>query len=226
MAFISSAKNSHEKEEVNTASIPNASTNVSPASANIGQIKWNMALLSMRADRYWKRTGKKITIQANEEENHALVADEEAPTEFALMAKTNTEVCPRLKVDWKSSRTKKSNSVKNKRNEKEGLESKLTGFKSATKDLDHLIGSQRSDKIKEGLGYSVVPPPPAQVYSSLKKDMSWTGLFEFADDTVTDYTRPSPSVESNPNDLQHISSSASENGESTSSILSKPEINL
>nr|GEV38911.1 putative reverse transcriptase domain-containing protein [Tanacetum cinerariifolium] len=42
------------------------------------------------------------------------------------------------------------------KNEKECLESKLTGFKSATKDLDHLIRSQRSDKIKEGLGYSAV----------------------------------------------------------------------
>nr|GEY81770.1 ribonuclease H-like domain-containing protein [Tanacetum cinerariifolium] len=68
-------------------------------------IKWNMALLSMRADRFWKKTGKKISIQGtdvagfdkskapkalmaidgvgwdwsfmeNEEENHALVADE------------------------------------------------------------------------------------------------------------------------------------------------------
>nr|GEZ29703.1 hypothetical protein [Tanacetum cinerariifolium] len=35
MAFISSAKNSSGKEEVNTASIPTASTNVSPTSANI-----------------------------------------------------------------------------------------------------------------------------------------------------------------------------------------------
>nr|GFC81986.1 hypothetical protein [Tanacetum cinerariifolium] len=58
------------------------------------------------------------------------------------------------------------------KNEKEGLESKLTGFKSANKDLDHLIGSQRSDKIKEGLGYSVVPPHPTQVYSPPKKDLS------------------------------------------------------
>nr|GFA60669.1 hypothetical protein [Tanacetum cinerariifolium] len=36
MAFISSAKNSSEKENVNTASIPTASTNVSSASVNIG----------------------------------------------------------------------------------------------------------------------------------------------------------------------------------------------
>nr|GFD01178.1 hypothetical protein [Tanacetum cinerariifolium] len=85
-------------------------------------------------------------------ENHALVADEKAPTEFTLMAKTNTD-------------------------------------------------NERSDKNKEGLGYSDVPPPPAQVYSSPKKDMSWTGLPEFADDTIIDYTRPSPSLDSNPNDL-------------------------
>nr|GEY12139.1 hypothetical protein [Tanacetum cinerariifolium] len=114
--------------------------------------------------------------------------------------------------------------LENLKNEKECLESKLTGFKLATKDLDYLIGSQRSEKIKEGLGYSAVPPPPAQVYSLSKKDMSWTGLPEFDNDTITDYTRPSPSVESNLNDLQNSSSSASENGESTGGILSKPEI--
>nr|GFA43467.1 hypothetical protein [Tanacetum cinerariifolium] len=29
-------------------------------------IKWNMDLLSMRADRFWKKTGKKITIQGSD----------------------------------------------------------------------------------------------------------------------------------------------------------------
>nr|GFA31770.1 hypothetical protein [Tanacetum cinerariifolium] len=99
------------KGEVNTASTT-ANTQVSPTSTDIKyedinqideddieeiDIKWNMALLSMRADRFWKKTGKKITIQgwdwiymANEEENHALVANNEAPTEFALMAKSSS----------------------------------------------------------------------------------------------------------------------------------------
>nr|GEU57874.1 hypothetical protein [Tanacetum cinerariifolium] len=108
--------------------------------------------------------------------------------------------------------------------EKEGLDSKLSGFQTASKDLDNLLESQRLDKNKEGLGYSVVPFPPAQVYSPPKKDMSWTGLPEFADDKITDSTRPSLSVESNPNDLQNSRSSGSENGESTNSILSKPLI--
>nr|GEZ66608.1 hypothetical protein [Tanacetum cinerariifolium] len=173
-------------------------------------IKWNMALLSMRADRYWKKTGKKIYIQrtdvagfdkskveeqapkalmaidgigydwsfmANEEENHALVSNEEAPTEFALMAKSTSD-----------------------------------------------DESQRSDKNKEGLGYSVVPPPPAQVYSPPKKDMSWTGLPEFANDTITDYSRPSPAIESNSDDFQNRNPSVAEFGASSSTILSKPSI--
>nr|GFA22165.1 hypothetical protein [Tanacetum cinerariifolium] len=163
MAFISSAKNNSGNEEVNTASIPTASTYVSPASANIG------AASISQDTAFWKKTGKKISIQgtdvagfdkskvecfnchnmgyfarecraprsqdrgrrdnyrqgsnveeqvskalmaidrvgwdwkfmANEEENHALVADEEAPTEFSLMAKTSAEceVYHRLKLD-------------------------------------------------------------------------------------------------------------------------------
>nr|GEZ12278.1 ubiquitin hydrolase [Tanacetum cinerariifolium] len=107
---------------------------------------------------------------------------------------------------------------------KEGLESKLTGFESVAKDLDTLLQSQRSDKNKVGLGYSVVSPPPAQVYSPPKKYISWTGLPEFADDTITDYSRPSPSVESNASDLQNSNSSISENRESSESIMSKPMI--
>nr|GEU57987.1 hypothetical protein [Tanacetum cinerariifolium] len=64
------------------------------------------------------------SYMANDEEDHALVADEEAPTKFALMANTSTE----------------------------------------------------------------------------SKDLSWTGLPECKDDTVTDCSRPEPTVESFPDD--------------------------
>nr|GEX32529.1 retrovirus-related Pol polyprotein from transposon TNT 1-94 [Tanacetum cinerariifolium] len=84
--------------------------------------------------------------------------------------------------------------------------------------------SQRSKKNKEGLGYSVVAPPPAQVYSPSKKDMSWTGLPEFADDTITDHSRPSSSIKSNSSDLQNSNSSVFKHGESSKSIMYKPMI--
>nr|GEZ85693.1 hypothetical protein [Tanacetum cinerariifolium] len=43
-----------------------------------------------------------------------------------------------------------------------------------------------------------------------KKDLSWTGLPEFVDDTVTDYSRPSPTIESTSEEGQNKNSSTSE----------------
>nr|GFA45758.1 hypothetical protein [Tanacetum cinerariifolium] len=366
MAFISSAKHSSGNEDGNTTCVSTASTNVPTASASIDEddmeemdIKWNMALLSMRADKFWKKTGKKISIQgsdvagfdkskvecfnchkmgyfarecraprsqergrrynyrqgskakeqvpkalmaidgvgwdwsymANDEEDHALVADEVAPTEFVLMANTNAEskvfdnsLCSKdckknsdslnskitdltdklfdgnnliyhykfalaqvesrlveykeIKVKYyKKIRTLEfynesknecieilKKKLKTLKEEKEGVYGKLTGFLTASKDLDNLIESRRADRNKDGLGYSAVPPPIAQIYSSPKKDLSWTGLLKCADDTVTDYSRPSPIAESTPNHLQNSSPSASETGASDSTILTKPAI--
>nr|GFB47140.1 hypothetical protein [Tanacetum cinerariifolium] len=41
----------------------------------------------------------------------------------------------------------------------------------ASKNLENLIESQRSDMVKEGVGYNVVPPPAADLYLSPKKDL-------------------------------------------------------
>nr|GEZ74351.1 hypothetical protein [Tanacetum cinerariifolium] len=185
----------------------------------------------LRFSKFWKKTGnaehlevKTESYMAIEEENHALVADEEVPTEFALMVKLSlsyeNEVEARL-VKFKTQEIKfcekirglerdaevRNNKIKNLMNEleqvkkeKEGLDSKLTG------------GSRLL---------------PAQVYSPPKKDMSWTRLPEFADDTVTDYSTHTPSIDSsksNTSDLQNSNPSVSEHGESSDSIMSKPMI--
>ncbi|GJR98613.1 hypothetical protein Tco_0270787 [Tanacetum coccineum] len=81
----------------------------------------------------------------------------------------------------------------------------------------------RLDKDKKGLGfneYSVVPPPPTQVYSPPKKDLSWMGLPEFVDDTVTDYSRPTPSVDVS----KDVSASSLKQGGSFDNVVSKPMI--
>nr|GEY18952.1 hypothetical protein [Tanacetum cinerariifolium] len=185
--------------------------------------------------------------ESYKQENHALVANDEAPTEFVLMAKSSSssenEVESRL-VEFKTQEIKfyenirgleldvefennkieyLMNELEQVKKEKEDIDRKLIGFESASKDLDTLLGNQRTDKNKDGLGYNVVPPT-TQVYSPPKKDMSWTGLPEFADDTITDYSRPTPSIESNTSNLQNSNSSVFEHGESSSSIMSKPMI--
>nr|GEZ52045.1 hypothetical protein [Tanacetum cinerariifolium] len=108
--------------------------------------------------------------------------------------------------------------------EKGKLETKLTGFQTASKDLDSLLESQRLDKNKERLGYSDVPPPLAQVCSPPKKDLSWTRLLEFADDTVTNYSRPLPAMESTSDDAQNRNPSISETEASPNIISPKPFI--
>nr|GFB73524.1 hypothetical protein [Tanacetum cinerariifolium] len=189
------------------------------------------------------------SYMANDEANHALIPDEETPTEFTLMAKTSDEsefwhrlrllaehrnqelkYCKKIRIlefktessaDCIESHKKELELIKK---EKEGLDSKLTGFQTASKDLDSFLKRQRLDKNKEELGYSDVPPPPAQIYSPPKKDMSWTSLPEFADDIVTDYSRPAPTVESSPDDAQNRNPSVTATEASPSTISPKPFI--
>nr|GFA68085.1 hypothetical protein [Tanacetum cinerariifolium] len=256
-------------------------------------IKWSMAPLSMRADKFWKRTGKKISIQGsdvagaprikergrkenyrqgskaeentpkalmaidgvgwdwsymeNKGEDHALVADAEAPIEFALMANTeskafdnslcsndckiNNDSLNSKLVEYKEREVKYIEKIKTLemyrasnlkciktldkeleelKLEKDGLDGKLTGLLKASKNLDNLIERQRYDKVKEGVGYNAVPPPAVDLYLSPKKDLSWTGLPEFVDDTVTNYSRPSSTVASTSAEGQNKDSSTSE----------------
>nr|GEV76207.1 hypothetical protein [Tanacetum cinerariifolium] len=188
-------------------------------------IKWNLALLSMGADRSprSKDRGKKESYKkdpkveepapkamiaivgigwdwsymAEEDEaskNHALVVDEEVPTEYSFMAKSSSSSDNEVYDDSfcsKSCRknTKNLNTKISKLNEElsdyetDLYNYKRENFENASKDLDRLFE------------YCAVLPPPAQVYSPPKKDLSWMGLPEFVDDTVTNYTRPTPSID-------------------------------
>nr|GEV23889.1 hypothetical protein [Tanacetum cinerariifolium] len=186
---------------------------------------------------------------ANDKDNHALIIDEETPTEFALMAKTSAE--SEVFDNSLSSKAYKKNSdslnikiteltdklydaknmihhyklglaqVKARLAEHRSQELKYC-FQTASKDLDSLLESQRLDKNKEGLGYSDVPPPPAQIYSPPKKDRSWTGLPEFKDDTVTDYSRPLPTIKSTLDDAQNKNPFVTKTEASPNTISPKP----
>nr|GEW79240.1 hypothetical protein [Tanacetum cinerariifolium] len=192
------------------------------------------------------------------EEDHALVADGETPTKFALMANIKNKVfdnslCSKdykkntdslnskineLKSELSESNTYRysklgvdqlegrlveykerevkyikkirtleiyresnpesikilNNEVETLKEEKDMVDGKLARLLKSSKDLENIIESQRSEKVNEGVGYNAVPLPAADLYLSLKKDLSWTGLPKFMDDTVTDYSRPSPTV--------------------------------
>nr|GFD58869.1 hypothetical protein [Tanacetum cinerariifolium] len=78
---------------------------------------------------------------------------------------------------------KLTSDVETLQEEKDVLDGKLACLLKSSKDLEDIIEGQRSKNVKERVGYNVVHPPAANLYHSPKKDLSWTGLPEFADDT-------------------------------------------
>nr|GEX58614.1 copia protein [Tanacetum cinerariifolium] len=158
------------------------------------------------------------SYMTNDEENHTLVANEEAPIEFALMAKTSAEseklglaqvearlaehrsqqlkYCEKIRVlEFKTESG--ANCIENLikdlellKKEKGELETKLTGFQTASKDLDSLLESQRLDK----------------------------------NDTVTNYSRPTPAIESTSDDAQNRNPFVTKTEASSSTISPKPFI--
>nr|GEY85962.1 ribonuclease H-like domain-containing protein [Tanacetum cinerariifolium] len=237
MAFISSSENSSGNEEDNTASMLLAL--ISRRWNALTATKWATLLGSVGLPGVKTGEGETTT----DKENHDLVADEETPTEFALMAKTSTDnevfdnsLCSKAC----KKNTNSLNSQITELSEKLGdTKNMLNHYKLGLSQVEGRLVEFKNQEIKfcekiRGLEFSVECKTNriknlTNELETLKKEKEGlerklTGLLEFADDTITDYTRPSSSVESNPNDLQNSSSFASENGESTGSILSKPEI--
>nr|GEX42781.1 hypothetical protein [Tanacetum cinerariifolium] len=160
------------------------------------------------------------SYMANDEENHVLVAEKEAPTEFALMANTSAE----SKVFDNSLCSKDYN--KNI----DSLKSKITDLTDKLFDVKNMIyhyklglaqvesrlaehrdrGIKYCEKIR-GLEYKA--ESSNDYIKILKKELKLikkekrTGLPEFKDDTVTDYSRPAPTIESSSDDAQNKSPS-------------------
>ncbi|GJZ68608.1 hypothetical protein Tco_0631848 [Tanacetum coccineum] len=191
------------------------------------------------------------SYMADENENHALVADEEeVPTKMRLgpnlaqaqiirymmilialnhVGKIQKTLTIRLSnVELKDNKIENlMNELEELKKEKDSIDFKIKKFENSAKDLDCLLGTQRSIKDKIGLGlneYTIVPPPSAQVYSPPKNDLSWTGLPEFVNDTVTDYSRPTPSIDV-PRDVSESVSFFEQRG-SVGNVLSNPIISF
>ncbi|GJY78418.1 putative ribonuclease H-like domain-containing protein, partial [Tanacetum coccineum] len=160
-------------------------------------LKWQLALLSLKARKFYQRTGKKIIINGSDTAgydkskvecsnchkmghfsrecrdtsfkamvafneagfNWSFMANEEVPTNLALMAFSDSEI-EKLKK------------------EKESNQIKIDKFENASKSLDKLIGSQISNNNRKGMGYNDVPPPPIGLFAPPIIDLSSSGLKE------------------------------------------------
>nr|GEV00057.1 retrovirus-related Pol polyprotein from transposon TNT 1-94 [Tanacetum cinerariifolium] len=178
MAFISSAKHSSRNENGNTACVPTASINVPTASAS------NMALLSIRADKFRKRTGKKISIQGSD---------------VAGFDKSKVECfnCHKMGHFTKECRDPRSQDRGRRDNFRHGSKAEEQAPK-ALMAIDG-VGWDWSYMANDGEDHALVADEEAPTEFAL-----------MANKQVTDYSRPEPTIESSPDDAKKRNPSVSE----------------
>ncbi|GJR05725.1 hypothetical protein Tco_0528709 [Tanacetum coccineum] len=126
-------------------------------------------------------------------------------------------------VEFKVNETKFCERIRVLERDVEIRDNKIKSLKNELEEID------RSGGLMSILACHQFPQNKAN--SPPKNDLSWTGLSQFVDDTVTDYSRPTPSIDvsKDVSDEQKAiwksnSASFSEQGGSVGNVVSKPMI--
>nr|GEW17796.1 copia protein [Tanacetum cinerariifolium] len=182
------------KSDLDTMSMDDVYNNLKmhPDDLEEMDLKWQMAMLTMRARRFLKNTGRKLNLNGNK-----TVAFDKTKVEcfsfhkrshFARECKDpraqdnkNKESTRRniLVETTNSSALRAKEKLETVQKEKDGIQLTVEKLENASKSLNKLIDSQIMDNYKKGLGYNAVPPSHTGLFMPPKPDLSYIGLEEF-----------------------------------------------
>ncbi|GJU11227.1 retrovirus-related pol polyprotein from transposon TNT 1-94 [Tanacetum coccineum] len=154
-------------------------------------LRWKMAMLTMRVRRFLKNTGRKLTINGNESVGFDMSKVEcynfHKKGHFAKECRT-----PRNQDYKKKKRTRRIVPVETSTStalvscdslggysyQRAQVQFNVDKFENASKSLKKLIESQIVDNCKKGLGYNAVLPPYTGNFMPPTPDLSFTILDE------------------------------------------------
>ncbi|GJX37448.1 putative ribonuclease H-like domain-containing protein [Tanacetum coccineum] len=149
-------------------------------------LKWQMAMLTMRARKFLKNTGKKLTVNVNE-----TIGFDKSKVECYNCHKRGhfARVCraPRNQDNKCKESLRRSVPME--------ISNSTDKFENASKSLNKIIEFPIVDNCKKGLGYNVVLPPYTGNFMPSTPDLSFTGLDKFVNEPVVENCKVMPSKE-------------------------------
>ncbi|GKE33845.1 hypothetical protein Tco_1453167 [Tanacetum coccineum] len=163
-------------------------------------LRWNIAMLTMRARRFLKNIRRKLDM---------------ANKERIMYDKTKVECfnCHNRRYFARECRAPKNQDSRNRETtrrtvplkrklelaikEKDEVQLTVQNFENSSKSLSKLLDSQIIDKCKIGLWYNAIPSPYTGNFMPPKHDLVYPSLDDFIDEYVSESVVEKPTVESN-----------------------------
>ncbi|GJZ28115.1 putative ribonuclease H-like domain-containing protein [Tanacetum coccineum] len=178
-------------------------------------LKWNMALLSMRARKFYQRTGRKIIIDGSNTAGYDKLKVECFNChKLGYFARECRALRSKDNINWNQGSSTKAVKIEDAFEKamcaidgagfdwsdmaEEEIQAnmaliafsyfEIAKFDKSAKDLNEMLESLITDKSKKGLGYNVVPSPhPLILNRPTPLDLSYSGLEEFKEPEVNEY---------------------------------------
>ncbi|GJU36997.1 hypothetical protein Tco_1185351 [Tanacetum coccineum] len=170
-------------------------------------LKWQLALLSMKARKFYQRTGKKIVINGRDTAGYDKKKVRKSESDLSNYKRGLASIEERL-VFYKKNESmlndqiavlKRDASYKDSdinglekqverlKKEKEENQFKIDNYENASKSLDQMIRNQLVGNNKKGLGYNIVPPLLTGLFAPHSVDLSSLGIEKFKEPEFEGY---------------------------------------